>query len=88
VLEAMACGKPVIATDATSIPEVVANGITGILCPIDDVDAFVSACQKLAGDRELCRRFGKAGRKRAEEVFSEEVIVSQYIDLYNEMLNG
>ena len=85
-LEAMACGKPVIATNATSIPEVVDDGITGILCPMNDVDAFVRACRKLADDRELCGRFGEAGRKRAEEVFSEEVIVSQYIDLYNELI--
>lgn len=85
-LEAMACGKPVIATDATSIPEVVDNGVTGILCPIDDIDAFVSACRKLAADRKLCERFGKAGRKRAEEIFSEEMILSQYIDLYRSLL--
>jgi glycosyltransferase involved in cell wall biosynthesis len=87
-LEAMACGKPVVATDTTSIPEVVDNGITGILCPTDDVEAFVAACRKLAADRELCGRFGKAGRKRAEEVFSEEMIVSQYIDLYQSLLKN
>ena len=85
-LEAMACGKPVVATDATSIPEVVDNGLTGMLCPTDDVDAFVAACQKLAADRDLCGRMGAAGRKRAKEVFSEEVIVSQYIDLYKSLL--
>jgi glycosyltransferase involved in cell wall biosynthesis len=85
-LEAMACGKPVVATDATSIPEVVDNGVTGLLCPTDDVDAFVSACRKLAADRMLCEYFGEAGRKRAQEVFSEEKIVSQYIELYKSLL--
>ena len=64
------------------------NGVTGILCPTDDVEAFVAACRKLAADRELCGRFGKAGRKRAEEVFSEEKIVSQYIDLYQSLLKN
>lgn len=87
-LEAMACDKPVVATDATSIPEVVDNGGNGILCPTDDVDAFAAACRKLAEDRDLCKRFGKAGRKRALEVFSEEKIVSQYIDLYRNLLQG
>ncbi len=85
-LEAMACGKPVIATNATSIPEVVDNGVTGILCPTDDVEAFVAACRKLAADRDLAGRMGEAGRKRALEVFSEEVIVSQYIELYQSLL--
>ena len=85
-LEAMACGKPVVATDTTSIPEVVDNGVTGILCPTDDVEAFANACRKLAADRDLCGRMGVAGRKRAVEVFSEEVIVSQYIDLYRSLL--
>jgi len=85
-LEAMACGKPVVATNATSIPEVVENGITGILCPTDDVDSFVDACRKLAADRDLCGRMGEEGRKRTEEVFSEEKIVAQYIDLYKILL--
>ena len=85
-LEAMACGKPVVATDTTAIPEVVDNGVTGLLCPTDDIEAFVSACRKLSSDKKLCERFGKAGRKRAEELFSEEMIVSQYIDLYRRLL--
>ena len=85
-LEAMACGKPVVASNCTSVPEVVDNGVTGLLCPTDDIAAFVSACRKLSSDRKLCERFGKAGRKRAEELFSEEMIVSQYIDLYRRIL--
>jgi glycosyltransferase involved in cell wall biosynthesis len=86
-LEAMACGKPVVSTDSTSIPEVVEDGVTGLLCPTNDVDAFVAACQKLAANRTLCEQMGAAGRKRAVEVFSEEVIVSQYIDLYRSLLD-
>ena len=87
-LEAMACGKPVVATNSTSIPEVVDNGTTGILCPTDDIESFVAACRKLAADRGLCGRMGEAGRKRAVEEFSEEVIVSQYIDLYRSLLKN
>jgi len=85
-LEAMACGKPVIASDASSIPEVVHDGVTGILCPVDDIEAFVIACRKLAADRDMYRRMGDTARKRAEKEFSEEKIVSQYIALYNHLL--
>jgi len=86
-LEAMACGKPVVASDCTSVPEVVDNGVTGILCPTDDVNAFVDACRQLAREKEICVRMGKEARKRALATFSEETIVPQYIDLYRSLLN-
>ncbi|MFN3594090.1 MAG: glycosyltransferase [Thiobacillaceae bacterium] len=50
VIEAMACGLPVIAAKSASLPEVVAHGATGLLCPVDDVGAYVSAPRTLAGD--------------------------------------
>lgn len=47
-LEAMACGKPVVATNATGLSEVVKNGVSGILCARDDVDEYIHACHQLA----------------------------------------
>jgi glycosyltransferase involved in cell wall biosynthesis len=85
-LEAMSCGKPVVATDSSSIPEVVENGVSGLLCPIDDIEAFVNACSQLEENKELCVKTGEEGRKRAVEVFSEDEIVGQYIDLYSNLL--
>jgi glycosyltransferase involved in cell wall biosynthesis len=84
-LEAMACGKPVIATHTSSLPEVVENGVTGLLCARDDIAAFVSACRKLADNPEILLAYGQAARRRAEELFSEERVMPQFIDLYRNL---
>jgi glycosyltransferase involved in cell wall biosynthesis len=85
-LEAMSCGKPVVATDSSSIPEVVENGVSGLLCPTDDIEAFVNACSQLEENNELCVKMGEEGRKRAKDVFAEDVIVAQYMNFYSEFL--
>lgn len=88
VLEAMACGKPVIATNISSLPEVVEDGVTGLLCPRDDIAAFVAACRKLAEHPHLSLVYGQAARRRIERRFSEEIIIPQYIALYEELAHG
>lgn len=85
-LEAMACGKPVIAANNSALPEVVKNGETGILCQTDDISAFVSAIQKLAANREILLAYGQAARRRVESLFSEDLIIPQYISLYEKSL--
>ncbi len=87
-LEAMACGKPVIAANTSSLPELIEDRVSGILCPPDDIDDFVMACRKLAAEPETCRRYGRAARNRAEAVFSEDVIVPRYIALYRKLLDS
>ena len=84
-LEAMACGKPVIASNNSALPEVVKNGVTGILCPTNNIEAFVAACQFLAENPEIGKKYGEAGRARAESLFSEEIIIPQYIALYEKL---
>lgn len=84
-LEAMACGKPVIASNSSSLPEVVEDGVCGILCEPDNVNAFAQACRRLAEGPPLCRRMGEAARERAVRLFSEEAIVPQYIQLFEEL---
>lgn len=84
-LEAMACAKPVITTNVSSLPEVVRDGTTGILCPPDDIPAFVAACRKLFDNRQNLQSYGLAARRRAEELFSEEIIIPQYIALYEKL---
>jgi len=88
VLEAMACGKPVIATNISSLPEVMEDGVTGILCPPDDIRSFVIACRKLADNPEILRQYGQAARRRVEELFSENLIIPQYIKLYEKLVRG
>jgi starch synthase len=85
VLEAMACAKPVIAANTSSLPEINENGISGILCPRDDIDAFVAACRKFAEDPQMCQQFGSAARTRVQARFSEDVVVPQYVKLYERL---
>ena len=85
-LEAQACGLPVIATNGSSLPEVVEDGVTGILCPQDDVSAFAEAALRLATEPGLWLRMGKAARARAETHFSIETMIDRYIAVYRAIL--
>ena len=87
-LEAMACAKPVIAARISSLPEVVEDGVSGILCEPDNVDQFAAACRRLADSPATLVRYGAAARQRAEALFSESVVVPQYISLYQELLDA
>lgn len=87
-LEAMACAKPIIAANVSSLPEVVANGVTGILCEPNNVAQFVAACQQLADSPDKQRQFGAAARQRVEQLFSESVVVARYIALYERLVSG
>jgi len=87
-LEAMACGKPVVTSHATALPEVVVDGVTGLLCQSGDVAAFATACRRLAADSELSRSLGQAGRRRAVDHFSEHKLVSQYVNLIEKLITA
>ena len=71
-LEAMACGIPVVASDNSALPEVIDDGVTGLLCPTDNVDSFVAAIRKIANSPSLGQWLGSMGRLRAQRLFSEE----------------
>ena len=62
--------------------------LNGVLCPSDDIDAFVAACRRLADERQICNRYGRAARDCVESRFSEDVVVPQYIDLYQRLLSS
>lgn len=86
IIEAMACGKPVIATDAGGNPEAVEDGKTGILVPPGDPDELARAILELARDADQRKRMGEAGRKRAEQLFSIEMNVERIEKIYEEIL--
>ena len=71
-MEYMASGKAVIASDVNVLPELVINGESGLIFNSEDEVALADAILKLAEDKELRRKYGIAGRKRAEEIFSIE----------------
>lgn len=86
VIEAMACGLPVIAAHSSSLPEVV--GKTGLLCPADDVDQFVAAARLLASDTGLWRRMRHAARERVVARYSEHQQVDRYLRLYTDLTDS
>jgi len=86
-VESMASGLPVIASRIGGLQESVVDGETGLLVPPEDPKALAAALRKLLDDPELRQRMGKAGRKRAEEVFDWDVLVrSRYLPLLEEII--
>ena len=82
LLDAMAAGKAIVATRAGGIPEVVADGETGVLVPTRDHDAMAGAIVRLLKDETLRRQMGDAGRARARALFSAERMVHGTIKVY------
>jgi glycosyltransferase involved in cell wall biosynthesis len=81
-LEAMAYGKPVIATHAGGLAEVVEDGKTGLLVPPDDADALAMAMIELLGNPTRRTEMGNAGYERAREKFQIEDNVKATLDVY------
>ncbi len=86
-LKAAAAGVPVIGFDAGGLPEAIADGETGILVPAKDVDALQGALATLIDDQDLRQRLGAAGRKRMQNEFSIDTMVSRHISLYESVLD-
>ena len=86
VLEAQACGLPVIAARASSLPEVVEEGVTGLLCSQNDIQAFVDTARQLAGEFDLWLGMRTAARQRTENRFCLDAMVDRYSDLYRSIL--
>lgn len=81
-LEAMSCGVPVVATAVGGIPEVVLDGVTGLLCPPEDQALFAERIHALLFDPDRSRAMGRAARADVVERFARDPIVSQYESLY------
>jgi glycosyltransferase involved in cell wall biosynthesis len=86
VLEAMAAGLPVVASNVGGIPEQVVDGETGLLVPPDDPAALAAALECLLDEPELRARMGAAGRRRAVELFDVARFRREHLALYDRLL--
>ncbi len=85
ILEAMACGKPVVSTNDSAIPEVLVQGEGGYLCEPGSVDQLVSAIRRLADSASLRSRMGQFNRRRVEEKFTLDKMAKEYYSLYESL---
>jgi glycosyltransferase involved in cell wall biosynthesis len=86
LLEAAACGRPMIATDTPGCSEIAIRGETALTFPVDDAPALAEALTLLAGDAEMRARFGSAARALVEEKFSAEAIGKATVALYQSLV--
>lgn len=85
ILEAMATGLPVVATRVGGVPDVVCDGVTGLLVPSQDADAMAAALMRYCVDPELAAQHGAAARERVEQKFAMDSMVTAYTDMYDEL---
>jgi starch synthase len=86
-LEAMACSTAVVASRVGGIPEVVDDGVTGLLVPPDDPAALADALNLLLRDPGRAEAMGRAGRERAVTEFSWETVAAQTVTLYESLIS-
>lgn len=86
LLEAAACGKPLIATDVPGCRDIVTHGINGLLVPVRDSTALAAAIDSLLRDSSRRAAMGVAGREGVIRTFSVEKVAGQVVDLYRELL--
>ena len=82
LIEAAACGRPLIATNVPGCREIVQNGYNGILVPPKNALALADAITKLSKDREMRKRMGRNSRELASINFSAEKVIADYFELY------
>jgi glycosyltransferase involved in cell wall biosynthesis len=85
VLEAMKQRKPVVATAAPGTTELVADGATGVLVPVGNVQLLTRAMRDLIRDPDRARALGVAGRRRVDEEFSARAMIDRFANLYEEL---
>ena len=86
VIEASACEKPVVVSNVGGLPEVVEDGVTGIVVPAKNVEATAAAIERLILDGELRMQMGRAGRERVQRLYDWNANVAQMIGIYKGLL--
>jgi glycosyltransferase involved in cell wall biosynthesis len=83
LLEAMACATPVVACNSGGSPELIENGVSGFLIPVNNSDALVSRVAELLAEPSLRKSMGDNARRRIEESFSVERVLPKMIAAYD-----
>ena len=87
VIEAMACSKPVIATNLGPFPEIIRDGETGLLVPLHSPDELADAIIEFALNEDKRKRMGEMARKDVEERFDINKIADDYLEIYGELIS-
>jgi spore coat protein SA len=85
-IEALACEKPVVASNVGALPELVQNGINGLIVPPNNPTALAGAVSSLLSDKKLSKRMGLEGRKLVESNYSYEVAVAKCQQIYAQLV--
>jgi len=88
LLEAAACGRPLISTDAPGCREIAIDGQTGLSVPIEDAEALAKAMAQLAASPELRARYGRAARQLVEDRLSAKIIGRSVVALYDRLTSS
>mgnify|MGYP005847257897 CR=1 FL=1 len=86
VIEAMASGIPVVATSAGGVPEIIKNGIDGLLVPPKNPEAIAAACIKLLKNKELYKRISTTAREKIRKYFTITKHSEKIIEIYSKMM--
>jgi glycosyltransferase involved in cell wall biosynthesis len=86
VLEAMACGLPVVASNCSSLPEQIDEGLGGFLCPVGDVHMFADNLNYLADSPIIRKNMGQYNREKVERQFTLEAMVARYKRLFERIM--
>jgi glycosyltransferase involved in cell wall biosynthesis len=87
LIEAAACARPLVTTDAPGCRDVVTDGVDGLLVPVRNVSALAQAIARLQDDPSLARRLGEAARTKALAEYDERRIIARTLDVYHEVLS-
>ena len=86
VIEASSCAKPVVVSNVGGLPEVVENGVTGLIVPVKNIPLTADAIERLIIDQNLRDKIGDAGRKRVKNLYNWKNNVAQMINIYKAIL--
>jgi lipopolysaccharide/colanic/teichoic acid biosynthesis glycosyltransferase len=87
IIEAMACGKPVVATNIRGCREEVVHGVTGMLVPVKDAASLAEAMKSVLSNPDLAQEMGRAGQQRAVEMFDERTVLDRQMEAYRHLVD-